>query len=224
MPNHDLTTQYANLINKNQYNFYFTITFSERINVDEDSQIKKFLLKLHRHLFGKRFNEHNLFLDFVLIRESHISNSNDHFHGLISTFAHDISFSRLIKAFVYANNKLHLTFYANKQIRTTTHIYNWNVPEFTFNHFQEKYTVDPYDYSKTYSPELLNILPKNKVLELLINSEDHNFPHNLRPIESRNDQQSIINYILKDTWKNTDHVAFLQPTNNDYFNFSTKPE
>lgn len=212
---------FFDLINRSTYDYYFTITFKEHdhkghdLNLNEDHQIKKFLTKLHKKLFCQSFKKRNLFLDILLVRETNISKPNDHFHGLISS-SHTITFKRLIKAFQYASNKLY----------STTGIYDWEIPELTFNQFKNNYTVDPYDYApNNYTPELLNILPRELIDKLLINSEDHSFPHNLVPIESLEDQQNITNYILKDTWKNTDHIAFLKPELKDeYFNFTTKAE
>ncbi len=228
----NLTTLYSNLINNSRYDYYFTITFKEEDNneeplfLDEDQILKTFLFKLHRHLFSKNFIKNNLFLDILLIRETNISKTNDHFHGLISLPPNSpdtISFDRIIKAFQYALNKLYID-YGKYKLHPCSTISSYDIPEFTFNHFQKKYTVDPYSYApKKYSPALLNILPRELINKLLVNSEDHSFPHNLVPIYSFEDQSRITNYILKYTWKNTDHIAFLKPDlNNDYFNFSTK--
>ncbi len=217
MSNHDLTNPYFDLINKSRYEYYFTITFKEEfhkgdeLNVNEDLQIKNFIKHLHHKLFCKRYLKHNYFLQMILVREpTSMLHNNAHFHGLIATSPHGFTFQRLIQAFQYASKKLY----------STTHINNWDIPNFTFNHFQKKYTVDTAVYNK-HNP-LYDILPHSMVNTLLVNSEDHSFSHNLVPIESKQDQKDIIEYILKNTCNNTDHIAFLQPERTQYFNFSTK--
>jgi len=225
----NITTSYKEIINRIPYDYFFTISFPEEtyngtpLFFNEDEQLKLFIKLLHRKLLSNRYKKYNRYLNLVLVRETHISKNNAHFHGLISTKPHDISFLRLIQAFQYAASKMFVRSkkYNDAKLYSITQITDNNIPDFTYNHSLKKHTVDPEDYPTYDSKLLYEILPKDKANQILALSHDHSFPHNLIPIEP-NQQERITDYILKDLWKAPSSIALLEPTiSDDYFNFST---
>ena len=63
-----------------------------------------------------------------------------------------------------------------------------------------------------------NIKYRGKKITVRSDKDGDPATYDIRP-----DQTRIINYIFKDTWKNTEHIAFLKPnTDNAYFNFTTQ--
>ncbi len=189
--------EYFNLINKHQYDYFFSISFHDTYDLNEDKQIKSFLKSIHKKLFSKRYLKYNKLLDIVLIQETALD-SNGHYHGLIKTDPHNFTYQRLAQAFQYAS----------KNTGSTRTILGKDIPRFTYNHFKTK-------YSSILKVSLL------RKLNIIDDSNPVKFPLNLIEIESPEDQHHIVKYILKKSHYNNYPIAFLKPERTEYYNFTT---
>ena len=116
---------YRELISRVRYDYFMTVSFRCFDNLDYDKQLKYILKRLHRKLFGKRYEMFNKFLQMVIVREGKMETC--HFHALVSTSPHDFDFQGIRDCLIYAINGCN----------TTSNIEQCDIPLLTTNHHKK---------------------------------------------------------------------------------------